>query len=84
MLLSIGMFLVAEQQAAIRRQDYLITRGTILHAFREVASGRVLAGQAISMLAETAARASDKPEKVALTRAAIADLAQIAESESTD
>lgn len=74
--------LIEAQEAALARQDaQAITHETILMAFQQVQRGWVYAGQAVRILAETAARVSDEPEKVALYRAAIAALAEIAESE---
>ena len=74
--------LIAEHQAAIILQDPLtITHETIIMALQQVQRGWVYAGQAARILAETAERVRDEPEKVALYRAAIAELARIAESE---
>ena len=50
-------------------------------ALQQVQRGWVYAGQAARILAETAARVSDEPEKVALYRAAIAEMARVAESQ---
>jgi hypothetical protein len=77
--------LIAEQQAAIERQDpFAVTHETILMALQQVQRGWVAAGQAVRILAETAARVRDEPEKVALYRAAIGVLAQMAEGESDE
>lgn len=66
---------VAEQDEAMA-----ITYETIIIALYHVESGCVYAGQAARILAETAARVSDELEKVALYRAATAELAYLAES----
>ncbi len=50
-------------------------------ALQQVQRGWVYAGQAARILAETIARVSDEAEKVALYRAAIAELAHLAESQ---
>ena len=77
--------LIAEHQEAIAQQDPLtITHETIIMALHQVQRGWVYAGQAARILAEIAERVRDEPEKVALYRAAIAELARIAESESDE
>ena len=76
---------IAEHQAALARQDpSAIAHETIIRALQHVQRGWVYAGQAARILAETAERVSDEPEKVALYRAAIAELARIAESEGDE
>ena len=73
--------LIAEHQAAIERQDpCAISHETILMALQQVQRGWVHAGQAARILAETAERVRDEPEKVALYRAAITVLAEVAEA----
>jgi hypothetical protein len=60
--------LITVYEAAIERDDiFAITHETILKALQQVQRGWVSAGQAARILAETAARVSDKPEKVALS-----------------
>lgn len=74
--------LIAEREAEALQQDrFAITHETILIALRYVQRDWVYAGQAARLLAETAARVSDEPEKVQLYRTAIAELAQLAEGE---
>lgn len=75
-------YLIAEHQAALEQDGpYAITHETIIMSLQQVQRGWVYAGQAARILAETAARVSDEPEKVALYRAAIAELARLAESQ---
>jgi hypothetical protein len=78
-------YLIAEHQEAIDRQDpFPIAHETIIMALHHVQRGWVYAGQATRILAETAERVSDEPERTALYRAAIVELAQIAESEDDE
>ena len=55
--------LIADHQAALARQEDVSTHGTIIDVVREVAAGRIWAGQAISILAACAAQVKDEPEK---------------------
>src|SRR5262245_34347460 len=77
--------LIAEHQEAFVQQDpFTIAHETIIMFLQHVQRGWVYAGQAARILAETAERVSDEPEKVALYRAAIAGLARIAEERERD
>jgi len=77
-------YLIADHQTAIERQEpYPVTHETIIMALREVQQGWVQVGDAAKALTGTAAQVSDEPEKFALYQTAIADLAQIAQSEMT-
>lgn len=76
---------IAEHEAEAARQDHLVlTHETILIALRYVQRDWVHAGQEPGGMAEIAARVSDEPEKVALYRAAIAELAQLAEGDGDE
>lgn len=76
--------LIADHQTAIERQEpYPVTHETIIMTLREVQQGLVPVGEAAKTLTETAARVSAEPEKFALYQAAVADLAQLAESDKT-
>lgn len=77
--------LIAEHQDAIAQQDrFTIMHETSIMALQQVQRGWVYAGQAARILAETAERVSEKPEKVALYHAAIVSLARMAEESERD
>lgn len=79
-----GWDLPAPKPCIAQQDRFTITHETIIMALQQVQHGWVYAGQAARIIAETAERMNDEPEKVALYRAAIVSLARMAEESERD